>query len=836
MKKSMSLLLISVLILLTLLPFATGDGIPFPPRKAITYDFSAIKERQQYAVVDVKSNYFEQINLYLALSSLDFEEHNTTVIIPLKSIPQDVDSNRITEKEFLSKYEFDKIQDKIRSESFGEFIKKVDPKTRILLEDYLLSSVFSPLHFLSRIKYPGYGPIYAENIFALGGTRTLPSGVTNIKRFEFEGGYMDIYGVESGQTLEDFLKEYQLEIPENVKLAIDRYRAYYIAVLNLEIKPIADIEFLKKYAPNTLKEAIDYVKANPELTFECIEYGYRRYYEETTIARIPPSYKKCDEIEIVKEKFKDFINKAKGEAGKKQLEVKNVWVKVPSIQASSSKAIYMYYGNPSATSTSTTATFEFFDDFSDLDYTTNPTWNNVNDWGRGNLDASSGALRLWQTCNCGNSANTTSSTDYGEWQLRFKLGSVGGCDFTRMIWYFIRNSSQYYYVQAGGDGPVTENRVILGNHLGRLAQTDAEVQGAWHTLRITRNTNGLFSIFLDNAQLFTATTNDNLTISNTMYISGHRNCGYADVYVDDVRIRKYTSSEPTIIIGEKTLNDDLLFSDWKYKVQISINENSGKTLNDYQIKIPFSKEWDIDSIRFYDPSTGRKLSYYIETIPTTAIENEIESAMIDFFLSAYSNKTKGTEISMTLPIKNNQVFYPLGTGMAWSTPIEDTKILVKMDKNLEVNFEHVQSSTIYKDNRYYFWEFRNWNPDYDITGIIKQSGFGTWISDSFKSIIRSMNKNSGAFAWFFALLAILISVIVTSILEKGRLLRDAISSVITTILAPVFSLWVLILLAFSLKTKPGINDLKILLRRNLILFGLILIFWCIFLIVEVVIK
>jgi hypothetical protein len=41
-----------------------------------------------------------------------------------------------------------------------------------------------------------------------------------------------------------------------------------------------------------------------------------------------------------------------------------IWVKIPSIPASSKKTIYLYYGNPSATSLSSGyATFDFFDDF-----------------------------------------------------------------------------------------------------------------------------------------------------------------------------------------------------------------------------------------------------------------------------------------------------------------------------------------------------------------------------------------------------------------------------------------------------------------------------------------
>ena len=43
-----------------------------------------------------------------------------------------------------------------------------------------------------------------------------------------------------------------------------------------------------------------------------------------------------------------------------------VWVKVPSIPASSTKTIYLYYGNPNAVSASNgDATFDFFDDFND---------------------------------------------------------------------------------------------------------------------------------------------------------------------------------------------------------------------------------------------------------------------------------------------------------------------------------------------------------------------------------------------------------------------------------------------------------------------------------------
>lgn len=64
-----------------------------------------------------------------------------------------------------------------------------------------------------------------------------------------------------------------------------------------------------------------------------------------------------------------------------------VWVKVPSIGASATKSVYMYYGNASATSAADgTQVFQFFDDFSTLD---NTKWTST-----GTASVSSGALTV----------------------------------------------------------------------------------------------------------------------------------------------------------------------------------------------------------------------------------------------------------------------------------------------------------------------------------------------------------------------------------------------------------------------------------------------------------
>ncbi|MFH7873596.1 MAG: DUF2341 domain-containing protein, partial [Candidatus Aenigmatarchaeota archaeon] len=71
-----------------------------------------------------------------------------------------------------------------------------------------------------------------------------------------------------------------------------------------------------------------------------------------------------------------------------------IWVKIPSIPAGSTKTIYVYYGNPSASSMSNgDATFDFFDDFEDGVINTNK-WTTV-----GVVTESNGIISIGSTSN-----------------------------------------------------------------------------------------------------------------------------------------------------------------------------------------------------------------------------------------------------------------------------------------------------------------------------------------------------------------------------------------------------------------------------------------------------
>lgn len=75
-----------------------------------------------------------------------------------------------------------------------------------------------------------------------------------------------------------------------------------------------------------------------------------------------------DDIRFTEENKKTEIPNYWIESWDKEGEVAIVWVKVPYVPASSTKKIYIHYGNSSAVSISNgNSTFEFFDDFEDGD-------------------------------------------------------------------------------------------------------------------------------------------------------------------------------------------------------------------------------------------------------------------------------------------------------------------------------------------------------------------------------------------------------------------------------------------------------------------------------------
>jgi hypothetical protein len=230
------------------------------------------------------------------------------------------------------------------------------------------------------------------------------------------------------------------------------------------------------------------------------------------------------------------------------------WVKVPSIPASTTKTIYVYYGNPNTTSQSNgDTTFEFFDDFVD----------NRNNWvvrsGSSSITTFNGVSVLSYTGGGCQYVVETAKTVTTPAILEARLYSYsaepanGGFDWPMVTSYFggddcnLTNGEWYLYAPLSN----YNYNARLWRHIGSgfMAYTmlvnlpSYHPTNMWVKWKLVRN--GRYTAYyLNGAKIWEYT--DNIDISaGPGYIAWRE----GEVYIDYVFVRKYISPEPTISLG-----------------------------------------------------------------------------------------------------------------------------------------------------------------------------------------------------------------------------------------------------------------------------------------------
>ena len=225
-----------------------------------------------------------------------------------------------------------------------------------------------------------------------------------------------------------------------------------------------------------------------------------------------------------------------------------VWVKIPLVPAGSSTTIYMYYGNPEATSESNgTATFEFFDDFE-----------NLNNW---NLRGSSSTTLIAEnrtvvkiTSRSYNPEGIYTKNFFNVTNkiIELELKGFGNSDLDAAVYVDTRWATNYY-------GSVNINHFIGDNYAGNTHRVylggafsagSQYTRSQWAIATLIVNNTGITGIYMGETLSlsgspstyvgFIALQADNDGSPNTRYY-----------YVDWIRMRKYAKPEPTVSIGEE---------------------------------------------------------------------------------------------------------------------------------------------------------------------------------------------------------------------------------------------------------------------------------------------
>jgi len=282
-----------------------------------------------------------------------------------------------------------------------------------------------------------------------------------------------------------------------------------------------------------------------------------------------------------------------------------VWIKVPEIlnntyYSEENTTVHMYYGNPSASSASNgTETFDFFDDFNDNLLDANK-WNTPIESGGITLEETGGELRISGTATeIAGSAYIFSKINIAQsLVIDYKVSLSGNGSGYHALDTGIHKDDSFNNFMAWYPtvDPTPRNALGLYHEMDEGVETiyvfdDTDVDGKYHDYRIIFNiSTGCGEFFLDGSSKGTEAVGG-LQNTSTLYVclrGATVNVGdVLDLRIDDVRVRKYSSPEPTISTGaEQTIAHDYVLKvvnrvaeNWKINLIFCNSSNLSRLSN-----------------------------------------------------------------------------------------------------------------------------------------------------------------------------------------------------------------------------------------------------------------
>ncbi|HDH07005.1 MAG TPA: DUF2341 domain-containing protein, partial [Thermoproteales archaeon] len=241
-----------------------------------------------------------------------------------------------------------------------------------------------------------------------------------------------------------------------------------------------------------------------------------------------------------------------------------IWVKVPSIPASSNRTIYLYYGNSNASSTSNgDDTFDFFDDFLGTSIDSNK-WNTVN--GGLSYSITDGILR----CNGSFQGSSSGDGGFAGWQSKTSFGlgrAIRGkikVDHGQAGYYnkdeigfgkrtYPVNTEFFVDVDQSSSNSNGVFSVGNGSSSSNTSWSRSTIYNIWDMIRYpSGNCRAIVGSVFDNT--FTSNTPSGdlpVTIGRANWATDNV---YYDFYIDWILVRKFSDPEPSTTVGNEETN------------------------------------------------------------------------------------------------------------------------------------------------------------------------------------------------------------------------------------------------------------------------------------------
>jgi N-acetylneuraminic acid mutarotase len=330
-----------------------------------------------------------------------------------------------------------------------------------------------------------------------------------------------------------------------------------------------------------------------------------------------------------------------------------VWVKIPTIPASGSTIIYMYYNNPTATDAGNPNTlFEFFDNFPGSSLDTNK-WTanavnsityNVNNYFRFTEAAKSGGT-YWIY-----SGVSTGSQHQAKWtpisqfvvECKSAISDTDGTQMGEGCVGIIATDNTIIGVAGHQDwmgGPLTPWRAaVTENTISSIGSGVTKDTGGFYAYKGVIATDatswkivndGTKVEFYDDAGFFAqapiTSSVSKLALTAGAY-GGYPYLNY--VQIDYVLVRKYASSDPTVSFGyeqDQWMRGWIVWLNlsWPYRKPITITGNSGSAYFNYQVKltvnhVPSKMKSDFSDLRFTASDQVTLIPYWIESFTASS--------------------------------------------------------------------------------------------------------------------------------------------------------------------------------------------------------------------------